>query len=85
VVCRLAFVRSFMFCFSLIFYHQFFVLDNTSVTFIAQKIRRFILPPCKERWLTSAVETLDTIIVGDRDGSIHLYFNGSSDVSVSSI
>ena len=38
-----------------------------------QKTRTLILPPCKERWSTSALQVHDIIIIGDRDGSLHAY------------
>lgn len=42
------------------------------------KVGEYILPPCKERWLTSAVEFQNKIIVGDREGSIHVFSHGVS-------
>ncbi|KAI5703351.1 hypothetical protein M8J76_005082 [Diaphorina citri] len=38
---------------------------------------KFVLPMCKERWLTSAVLADDLVICGDRDGSVHVYNLGT--------
>lgn len=41
----------------------------------------FILPPCKERWATSAVLCFkNNLVVGDRKGNIHLYSLDSKNV-----
>lgn len=37
------------------------------------EVNNFVLPPCKERWLTAAILTDSLFICGDREGSVHVY------------
>ncbi|XP_068081687.1 tRNA (34-2'-O)-methyltransferase regulator WDR6 isoform X2 [Anabrus simplex] len=38
-----------------------------------ERTHQFLLPPCKERWLTSALLIDTCFLCGDRAGSIHVY------------
>ncbi|OWR53291.1 WD repeat-containing protein 6 [Danaus plexippus plexippus] len=61
--------------------HLVFCSEGGVITVGASKgntieiIANYLLPPCKERWLTASAlhDTKDTLIVGDRCGHIHLY------------
>ncbi|XP_026679464.1 LOW QUALITY PROTEIN: uncharacterized protein LOC113467469, partial [Diaphorina citri] len=50
-----------------------FDLENNCIL----ETSKFVLPMCKERWLTSAVLADDLFICGDRDGSVHVYNLGT--------
>ncbi|CAG5002704.1 unnamed protein product [Parnassius apollo] len=45
-------------------------------------VSKFLLPHCKERWLTSAAMHLDNnlLVVGDRCGNIHCYKEGKTPI-----
>ncbi|KAJ0183062.1 hypothetical protein K1T71_001038 [Dendrolimus kikuchii] len=62
-----------------------FCSDNGAINIIDIKNKEpkvydsFILPPCKERWLTAATKThKDLYVFGDRCGNLHIYKTGQA-------
>lgn len=60
-------------------------LDNMEKNYYLIKLNTFILPSSKERWLTSAIQIENSIVVGDRDGSVHVYFDKVGKINFSAI
>lgn len=48
-------------------------------SYYLMKVKTFLLPNCKERWVTAALHFDKFLVCGDRLGSIHLYFLGSEE------
>ncbi|RVE43646.1 hypothetical protein evm_011686 [Chilo suppressalis] len=65
--------------------HLVFCAEHGVITVISSRnndietFAVFMLPPCKERWLTSAAmdHSNKFIVVGDRCGNIHVYLQGN--------
>ncbi|GLV31909.1 uncharacterized protein CBL_07669 [Carabus blaptoides fortunei] len=56
-------------------------LRQVDAKYSVESSQNFILPPCKERWATSAVLCFENnLVVGDRKGNIHLYSLDTMDV-----
>lgn len=61
--------------------------ENGTITVLASKLNKteavanFVLPTCKERYLTAvAIDfTENMLVVGDRCGNIHVYYKGQKD------
>lgn len=60
-------------------------LDNIEQKYDLMKLNSFTLPSSKERWLTSAIQVEKNIVVGDRDGSVHVYFDKVGKINFSVI
>ncbi|XP_063621883.1 tRNA (34-2'-O)-methyltransferase regulator WDR6 [Cydia splendana] len=66
--------------------HLIFCSQNGEINVIAkgnevEKICSYILPVCKERWLTAAALDVknNMTVLGDRCGNIHIYIKGEKD------
>lgn len=67
--------------------HLVICTEDSTITALAYKdnktevVANFVLPNCKEKWLTAAAidSTQNVFVVGDRCGNIHVYFKGQKD------